>query len=174
MPIPGFIGYEISEFGRIRSYRVRGVNVGDMCERPRRLTPCHDSYGYPLIMLRDLKGGSHVRTVHKLVALAFHGPRPDGMQLVRHLNGKKCDNHWTNLAYGTLQDNADDMMRLGEQFHGSQLKQSKLTESEVAEIHQRLRQGGRLAVIGREFNISPSAIASIRDGKTWWRVPCAV
>lgn len=135
---------------------------------------CLDSYGYPLVVLRDMVGKSHTRTVHKLVAEAFYGPRPEGMDLVRHLNGVKTDNHWTNLTYGTLQDNADDMMRLGEQFHGSQLKQSKLTEPEVAEIHQRLRQGKRLAVIAREFGVDPSSIARIRDGKTWWRVPCAI
>lgn len=159
----------------MRSFRVRGTgNTGVLCEMPHVLAVCHDSYGYPLVVLRDAEGRSCTRTVHKLVAQAFYGPRPEGMDLVRHLNGVKDDNHWTNLAYGTLQDNADDMMRLGEQFHGSQLKQSKLTESDVAEIHQRLRQGERLAVIGREFNVSPSTIAHIRDGRTWWRVPCAI
>lgn len=154
---------------------MRGLgNMGRTRDTFRLMSVCCDSYGYPLIVMRDAGGVSRTRTIHKLVAEAFIGPRPEWAQLVRHLNGVKTDNHWTNLAYGTLQDNADDMLRLGEQFHGSQLKQSKLTESEVAQIHQRLRAGQRLAVIGREFSVNPTTIAHIRDGRTWWRVPCAL
>lgn len=48
--------------------------------------------------------------VHVLVALAFIGPRPDGM-VVRHLDDDPSNNTVENLAYGTRQDNADDAVR---------------------------------------------------------------
>ena len=46
-----------------------------------------------------LKGGGTVR-VHKLIALAFHGPRPPGA-VINHLSGDVTDNRPQNLEYCT-------------------------------------------------------------------------
>lgn len=61
--------------------------------------------GYPEISL-----GKKVVTVHKLVALAFLGPRPAGT-VVCHGNDIKTDNRVVNLYYGTPQQNVDDFWR---------------------------------------------------------------
>lgn len=121
-----------------------------------------------------MAGRSHNGMIHRLVALAFYGPKPEGAVLVRHLNGNKCDNHWTNLAYGTVRDNADDMVRLDEQFRGTRNKHAKLNEARVEEIRQHLRQGRTLASLGRQYGVDPVTIAAVRDGRTWWHVPCAI
>lgn len=95
LDIPGMEGsYRVSSRGRVLSRR--GIL--------RKLNP--DRRGY--LQLHMTIGGRHVtRKVHALVALAFLGVRPEGLQ-VRHLNGNKLDNRSANLAYGTPSQNTQD------------------------------------------------------------------
>jgi hypothetical protein len=90
-PVPGYEGhYEISSHGRVMSLK-RGQ------QRLIRFTP--DKDGYPKFRL--YKDGQERRgTVHILVALVFHGPRPDGLQ-VRHLDGDRTNARADNLAHGS-------------------------------------------------------------------------
>lgn len=50
--------------------------------------------------------------IHVLVALAFHGPRPDGME-VRHLDGVRTNNRPENLSWGTHAENMQDAIAHG-------------------------------------------------------------
>lgn len=43
--------------------------------------------------------------VHRLVCEAFHGPAPDGMPVVLHLNEDALDNRPENLRWGTQKEN---------------------------------------------------------------------
>ena len=43
--------------------------------------------------------------VHRLVCEAFHGPAPDGMPVVLHLNEDALDNRPKNLRWGTQKEN---------------------------------------------------------------------
>ena len=56
--------------------------------------------------------------VHRLVAAAFLGPCPQGMQ-VRHGEAGALDNGIGNLCYGTAKDNAQDNLRHGTNHHAS-------------------------------------------------------
>ncbi len=56
--------------------------------------------------------------VHRLVLLAFKGPRPDG-QYCRHLNGVPTDNRLANLAWGTKSENTFDKVGHGTHPHAS-------------------------------------------------------
>lgn len=107
-PIPGYPDYEASDRGRIRSYRPwRGKPV------PRILKTMADSRGYPAVYPTRADGKRRLRPIHLLMMLAFDPPRPEGAE-VRHLNDIKTDNRWPeNLAWGTHQENAEDMVRNG-------------------------------------------------------------
>lgn len=102
--IPGFPGYEISSAGRIRSWLVHRGKPG-----PRFLAPSPDPKGYLATRLSD---GTRMRTVkvHALVARAFFGPRPEGLE-VRHLDGDNQNNTIENLEYGTPAENMADRVR---------------------------------------------------------------
>lgn len=70
--------------------------------------------GYRLLRASRLKSGYYnihlyreTFKLHRVVALAWHGPRPRG-RLIRHLNGDPGDNRPENLHYGTPSDNAHD------------------------------------------------------------------
>lgn len=108
LPVPGFEGrYDVSDLGRVRSW-VRWLREPDAA-LPRILSPGLSSAGYPQVVLSKPRV---TRTVRDLVACAFHGSRPDGME-VRHLNGDSTDARACNLAYGTSSENNHDIVRHG-------------------------------------------------------------
>lgn len=123
-PVVGFEGrYEISNHGRVRSLE-RVVNGGPTPTSTRRVPAriravAVDKSGHlHLILHKDAKRLQ--RTVHRLVAEAFIGPRPFPEAQIRHLNGIPTDNRVENLCYGTAQENAQDMLR-----HGTHSQASK-------------------------------------------------
>lgn len=103
--IPGYERtYLVSSLGRVKSVprpKTRGgllkIKVGKR--------------GYPAVALvQDGRQATH--EVHRLVALAFLGPRPDGAE-VRHLDGNPLNSCAVNLAHGTKSENALDKQRHG-------------------------------------------------------------
>ncbi len=91
-PIQGFEGYDISNYGRVRShdYRKRGE-----C----RILSTHARLGnYVKVGLR--KGNKrYFCRVHRLVAFAFLPPALQGQTQVEHLNCDKRDNRVENLRW---------------------------------------------------------------------------
>lgn len=110
-PVPFALGYEVSNLGRVRSWRPHH----DL-PTPHLLAPVTTTYKQRIPYARvDLRlGGRERKTVrvHSLVAQVFLGPRPDGMH-VRHLDGNSLNNVVSNLAYGTASENSRDTVRHG-------------------------------------------------------------
>lgn len=106
VPVPGFDNYEVSDRGRVRSFKLYWGSRG-----PRMLTLSTRKDGY---LVCGLVADRHHVTgwVHRLVLLAFVGPRPHGM-VVRHLDGDKANNALSNLAYGTYSENEFDKVAQG-------------------------------------------------------------
>jgi hypothetical protein len=105
-PVEGFEGYyEVCSDGQVRSAMRRQGSKGAV------LKAGTNKAGYKLVSLwRDGKGRSC--NVHRLVAAAFLGPCPPGME-VRHMDGDPANNVLTNLRYGTSSENNDDIVRHG-------------------------------------------------------------
>lgn len=101
-PIPSHPTYEASSLGRVRSLRHR---------EPLLLRGSINGAGYRQVTLRH-DGDRKYATVHALVAEAFHGPRPEGME-VRHLDGSRTNNQPANLRWGTASENRYDSVRHG-------------------------------------------------------------
>lgn len=106
-PIPGYLGYEASSEGRVRSVRIPGRKF-----RGRVLSQYVDHRGYLRTTVHQGVNSYASLDVHTLVTLAFLGPRPNGMQ-VRHLDGDPLNNWATNLSYGTQAENNLDQVRHG-------------------------------------------------------------
>lgn len=98
--IPGFYPYFADSVGRI--YHLEG-------DVPLKTYVGSD--GYPFVWL-TIGGVDKARRVHKLVALAFLGERPDGM-VVCHNDGDRKNNAVSNLRYDTPSANTRDSMRHG-------------------------------------------------------------
>lgn len=108
-PIPGHEGYDVSSFGRFRSWRRDGAGF-QLNDRARPLNVVR-SENRNVVRLSGPNRRQY--RAYKLVALAFLGPMPEGATLVRHLNDIKTDDRVGNLAYGTDADNSADALRNG-------------------------------------------------------------
>ena len=107
--------------------------------------------------------------VHKLIALTFIGPRPEGLES-RHLNGNHKDNCAANLCYGTKKENADDRVRHGTSPVGEKHPLARLTEMNVKDIRQRSASGVRTKVLANEYGMTMSAIRRAVKRKSWSHV----
>lgn len=167
LPIPGYERYEVSDLGRVRSYRHRG---GGLRDTPKPLKPGVGNNGYLACNLCDGAGGRKRRSVHRMVALAFHEPSPKDKLFALHRNGDKLDNRPDNIYWGTLQDNALDAVRHGTWVDnaGEKFGRSKLTNSEVREIRRRYAAGGILQKeLGAEYGVAANTICYVVQRKTW-------
>lgn len=105
-PIPGYEGYEVSNMGNVRSYRIKGKQ-GKFSNTPRILRPAIDKKsGYYGVGL----GKGVFKRVHQLVLLAFIGPRPDKL-FALHNDDDKSNNKLDNLRYDTQKANIEDMVK---------------------------------------------------------------
>lgn len=90
--------YEVSNHGRVRS--------------PRQvLKPFAHVQGYELVSI-TYEHRPITKTVHGLVAAAFIGPRPEGLD-VCHWDGDEANNVVSNLRYDTVAGNMADRLRHG-------------------------------------------------------------
>ena len=85
-PVPDFPGYDVSDMGRIRSYRAHGGNGGStawhIADKPQRiLKGAIDSQGYHFVKIKHKSGQWLVKKTHTIVMLAFHGPCPDELEI---------------------------------------------------------------------------------------------
>lgn len=96
IPIADAPNYTVSDTGEVRNEKTG-----------RTLSPFNRGYSGHLAV--DLPCGR--RSVHQLVAEAFHGPRPAGLD-TRHLDNDPTNNTPANLAYGTRSQNVLDLRQI--------------------------------------------------------------
>lgn len=174
-PIPEWEGlYEASSMGRIRSlsrvspYENRWGTITLRKHKGRVLNPGYARRtGYWIVVLNG-EGRKETKAVHVAVCEAFHGLRPDGLD-VAHENGDKSDNRAENLSYKTRKENLADQLRHGTRLHGEKRWNAKLSADEVLQIVKRRKMGERPHDLAEEFGVNQSQICHIMSGKCWSR-----
>jgi hypothetical protein len=165
-PIPGYSGYEASSQGHIRSWIAwRSTPV------PRLRRPVLHK-GYYSLRLRNDGGEIETRAVHILVALAFFGPRPSGMD-VCHNDGDSTNNAAANLRYDTRTANIRDMQKHGTaNYLAGEVKQgAKLSESDVREIRRLYASGGHThRSLAAQYGVSHCVVGKVIRGTDWREV----
>lgn len=113
-PVPGHEGaYEVSSLGQVRSldrwitFPSRSGTASGRAVKGRVLDGWRNADGYRMVGIAGRQC-----YVHALVAEAFFGPRPPGME-VCHADGSRDNNHISNLRYDTRAGNAADAIRHG-------------------------------------------------------------
>lgn len=102
--IPGMYPFEASSAGRIRNGKTGHIKAQSKQSDGR------------LQVGLWLDNRTIPYRVHRLIALTFHGPRPEGLE-IRHLNGDMHDNRACNLRYGTHSENEQDKVQHGTHHH---------------------------------------------------------
>jgi len=158
------IHYEISNFGRIKSFQntQEGVLIhGSLIQ------------GYQSLNVRfQNKSVNHY--LHKLVAKHFCHQNSPKDTFVIHLDYNKLDNRADNLQWADRskvtehnKNNPSVINRLIPQ----RTKNYKLTEGKVMLIKQMLRsEKSRLKMIAKQFGITHTQLNRIRSGENWKQV----
>ncbi len=110
-----FEGYEVSNYGRVRTYKSKYGKVSPGKKRPPLEEPYiingrPDSRGYIQYNLSDIYLKRRNFRAHTLVMQAFYGPPPEGY-VICHGDDVKTNNHIGNLRYDTQFNNMQDKIR---------------------------------------------------------------
>lgn len=163
--IPGFDDrYEASNMGRLRSnnYKLSGRTV--------ILKPALTN-GYLRTMLLTDSGKYKTVSVHSLICLAWIGER-NGLE-INHIDGNPQNNRLDNLEYCTRSENMKHAYKLGleKPMRGSLNGNSKLTESQVKELKEAKRIGGRFwgrNAYAKKFGVNEKHIQEIVNSDRLW------
>lgn len=165
-PVPGAPGYDVSDAGRVRSWWRVGGYPRIETQPQRLLKPGRHPAGYPYVNIRQDGRPQRSLKVHELVLAAFVGPKQPG-QCCRHLDGDPTNNRVSNLAWGSIKENAEDMVKHGRSTAGERHPKAKLTGGAARKVY--LANGTQSAIAAR-FGISQGQVSHIRTGKHWRNV----
>lgn len=158
MRIDGYSDYEISNLGRVKSYRRRSVwKKGAI----RILSGNYDAHGYYRVKIVSDEGIKKNKKIHQLVNAAFN--KTNGA-VVRHLDGNKQNNRSDNLAAGTYAENTADAIMHGTHTHGTKHHSNVLSEIDVLDIFD---SDIGIKELASKYKVSEGMIRHIKLKRKW-------
>ena len=156
-PVPGR-AYEVSDKGRVR----RADNGYVLKARKNK--------SHTMVWISDGLDPRAI-SVHRLVAAAFIGPCPEGLE-VNHINGDGADNRVENLEYITHAENCRHAYRLGltpppPLGIGEDNGRAILGVREVKMIRSERSRGVIARVLALRFGVARSTIDAIGRRVIW-------
>lgn len=166
--IPGFpFRHEVSECGRVRTLAFVDAAGRYHGPREKRITVSSVGKNYKTSSIRVSDGDqSKLHLVSHLVAAAFIGDRPEGMEVL-HIDGNPQNNAASNLRYGTRKENVADTYRHGRGIKAETHPMAKLTLAQVDEIKEKSKKGVMGKDIAAEFGVCESTVSVIKNSKSW-------
>lgn len=157
-PITGFDGYQVSNYGNIKSKK----------EGKLMALSVKGKYRVYLGVLMWVGKKVFCRYVHRIVAIEFCD-NPNNYPEVNHIDGVKLNNHAVNLEWVTRSQNMEHAKKLPTHQVGEMKYASKLTSDQVDEIRKRKKDNPLITVISlaREFGIHPSQMSRVISGVYW-------
>lgn len=154
-------GYDVSNWGRVRSYWIIVANKGwskgakgVLGSSPKLLKCATDDSGYLWLHVRQ---GRNCPKVHRLVADAFLPPRKDAPE-INHKTGLKGDNRLGNLERVTHLENIRHAIACGlkdyKRFYGDRHYNSKISDERILEMQALYDQGLRPVELAPLFGIT--------------------
>lgn len=154
--------YEISNYGRIKSFKVDKTNG----------TIINGSVlkGYKILNIKLENGKRTTKYIHKLVAELFIPKDNDMQEYVIHLDFDKSNNHIENLKWVT-KDTMFAHQKINPNYKRGTINYSKLTETDVIRLKKKLKRGkNKLYKLAKEFGITHTQLNRIRKGENWGHV----
>ncbi len=167
LPIKDFPGYEISNYGRVKSWRYsHGKRKIPRILKGSFVPPT----GYKSVVLsRNNKKPKH-QWVHRLVLKTFLGEPPTPKHQCAHNDGNSINNYIDNIRWATCKENQHDKIRHGTILRGEKITQSKLKTKDVIIIKKLIICGENNTQIAKKFNVTHSLISAIKLNKVWKHV----
>lgn len=169
--VPGWEGeIQVSNTGLVRRIR-KWTRWGSVPVSPPASIRFVEKEGYNRVMLVR-KGERWMVGVHRLVALAFIGPPPDGNRtVINHIDSNRSNNTVSNLEWCSHAENHAHAVAAGRHARGSSLPQTKLTREIVLLMRARYADGHTFTQLSKTFGLTRSAVRHAVTGKTWSYVP---
>ena len=128
-------------------------------------TGCRHPQGYGHIHIRGIR--SVGCRVHRLAYSLWVGNIPEGMLVLHNCDNRPCFRP-DHLRLGTQAENARDTADRGRSTRGELDGFHKLTEADVLDIRERLRDHSvRQVDLAMEHGITQTCVSAINTGKTW-------
>ena len=159
-PIPNIAGYAVSFDGRVKR-----TAPGKRTYPGRLLKPYPHRFGYRTYKL-TIEGRHRRFEGHKLVALAWIGPKPSPKHEVAHLDGNKLNDDYRNLAWKTHRENEADKFRHGTNPRGVRNGGAKLTEADIRRIRAEWPDTS-LTTLARQYGVAFQTISKIVNRISW-------
>lgn len=173
LPVPDWPDFDVSDWGRVRSYMLRGDHGWCLKQqstgRPPRLRKpsCSRSGHLRIKLVRWVDGKPERRMfgVHNLVLMAFDGPCPSGMECCHDPDPDPANNRLDNIRWDTRSENMRDVVRQGR--HPNAI----LDEPAVRVIWAKLVEGKEtIKAIAEQFGVTRQAINGIKSRQRWTHV----
>lgn len=155
VPVPGHPKYKIDENGIVHG------------KTGLRLKTFPNRQGYLRFTTYEAGRWQQVSVAVK-VCEAFIGPRPEGYHAA-HIDGNPLNNHVSNLAWKTPEENEADKILHGTSLQGERHHHAKLSEAQVLQI--RAICGRTLIDVANQYGVSIPTIWNIQNRKTWRHLP---
>lgn len=165
-PIPFAPGYDVSDLGRVRSWRPWGGRGKTVCAGSRLKSQRKDRNGYFRVTL-IVAGRLESHWVSRLVARVFLGEPPAGKPYACHDDGNPENNSLANLKWGDQRDNGADMIRHGRSLPGERNASAKLGENDAREVLRMLSRGSTQQAVADCFGLHQAHVSRIALGKCW-------
>lgn len=155
--VPSLPGYFAAADGTVWSMRSGAM---------RCLAESLDHDGYPTVrVFVPGRRRPKRRKVPRIIAEAFHGPRPADLQ-IRHLDGDPENNRPTNLKYGTALENAQDRGRHGTRLYGVACHNASVPDEVVTTAVSMVIAGHSYMEVSTDLGVTDAEIYSWCHGKS--------
>jgi predicted XRE-type DNA-binding protein len=169
--VVGYEGYYmVSNIGNVKSIDrlitfVRNNKEQTSLKQGKPLNPVPDpKNGYPTVCLAK-EHNNRATFVHVIVAKAFV-PNPYNKPFVNHIDGVKANNRVENLEWVTAKENTEHAFRIGLIKSGEEANHAKITDVQVDEIRQLLKQNEySQEQIGAMYGVHQGTISRIKLNK---------
>ena len=154
--IKNYNTYSISSLGKIRNDRTKNILKHQIGKT-----------GYYTVKLwKDKK--LYKKNVHRLLAENFIY-NPNSNYEVNHINGIRTDNRLENLEWVSHQYNMIHCINLGlrKTSMGETHHKAKLTEKDVLEIRELIKQKVKNVDIAKQYSVTSNTISMIKCKRNW-------
>lgn len=166
--VDDYVGYyQVSNMGNVRSVD-RIIRYNSKSKRKangRIIKPSINNSGYMCVYLW-VNGLQKIKLVHRLVAIAFV-KNNSNKKTVNHKDCNKLNNYYKNLEWTSHKSNMRHAYRNNLINHkGEKNGNAKLDEIDIEYIMS-VCHIISYAELGRIFNVHPSTISNVVNGKSW-------
>jgi predicted XRE-type DNA-binding protein len=150
---------KVSNFGRIKSFRVRPING--------KILSGTYLGGYNVVAIERIDGKRKTLFVHRLVAENFVSKNSNNHSEIIHLDYDKSNNNADNLKWVTKAQCLKHKQN-SKDYNKTKIRNSKLTEKKVKELKNLIYQNNHsLSELARMFNVTHTQVSRIKNGKNW-------